>query len=63
MNSPKRPGYYVEGRYFQDRLHQARARAAWLSKEYGRGVPVLFVNHHEDEPQTISIVFNGGDNK
>jgi hypothetical protein len=37
----KRPGYYVEGRYYRDNFHQAKARAEWLAEEYGRPVEVL----------------------
>jgi len=43
----KRPGYYVEGKYFRDNYHQARARAALLSKQYGRPVAVLFLAHED----------------
>lgn len=43
----KRPGYYVEGKYFADRFHQARARAAYLSQEYGRPIPVMFLAHED----------------
>lgn len=43
----KRPGYYVEGLYFADRLHQARARATWLAQEYGRPVHIVFVPHDD----------------
>lgn len=56
-----RPGYYVEGRYYQDRLHQARARAAWLAQEYGRPVDIVFVPHDDQRPvqgDVISTVYN-----
>lgn len=36
----KRPGYYVEDRYYGMRLAQATARANHLSKLYGRPVTV-----------------------
>lgn len=32
------PGYYVEGRYYGIRYFQARARAQFLSREFGRPV-------------------------
>jgi hypothetical protein len=49
----KRPGYYVEGRYFRDLFHQACARAAYLSQEYGRPIPVMFLAHEDnDHPNT-----------
>ncbi len=60
----KRPGYYVEGRYFRDNFHQARARAAHLSKEYGRAIQILFVAHKPtDDPNVcmdyeVSRVYN-----
>lgn len=41
----KRPGYYVEGRHFADRYHQANARARWLAQEYGRPIDIVFVPH------------------
>ena len=41
----KRPGYYVEGRWFGDRFHQARARAAHLAAQYGRPVKVMLLAH------------------
>lgn len=40
---PKRPGYYVEGRFFRDNYHQAVARAKWLSREFGRAIPVMYL--------------------
>jgi hypothetical protein len=43
----KRPGYYVEGKHFRDNFHQARARAALLSKEYGRAIPIMFLAHED----------------
>lgn len=39
----KRPGYYVEKRYYRDLYHQAYARAKWLANEYGRPVPVMYI--------------------
>ena len=37
----KRAGYYVEGKFFADRFHQARAHAAHLSATYGRGIDLM----------------------
>ena len=37
----KRPGYYVEGRYFGPNYAQACARAVWLAKDYRRLVDVI----------------------
>ena len=37
----KRPGYYVEGKFYRDQFHQARARAAWLSQQYGKGITTV----------------------
>lgn len=54
----KRPGYYVEGRWFRDNIHQARARAAFLAQEYGRGVDLIQVDH-DGKTHTLSTVFNG----
>jgi hypothetical protein len=36
----KRPGYYVEGRWFGPNYHQAEARARFLSGQYSRAVSV-----------------------
>lgn len=57
----KRPGYYVEGEWFKDRFHQARARAAHLAAQYGR--PVDLVRHEHEasddaKPQLILTVIN-----
>lgn len=57
---PKRPGYYVEGRYYRDNFHQARARAAWSAREYGRGVDVMRVDPGAAEPVLVMTVHNGG---
>lgn len=47
MNTPKRPGYYVEGRYFRDYFHQAVARAKHLAQEWGRPIQVMFLAHED----------------
>ncbi len=39
----RRPGYYVEGRYFGFNIAQAQARAAFLTQEYGRSVRAVYV--------------------
>lgn len=54
----KRPGYYVEGRWFRDNIHQARARAAFLAKEYGRGIDLVQVDV-DGKSHVLSTVFNG----
>jgi hypothetical protein len=41
----KRAGYYVEDRFYRDNFHQARARAIFLSQEYGRPVEVKHTGH------------------
>ena len=51
----KRPGYYVERRYFRDAYHQAVARAKFLADEYGRPIDVLFVSHEEMGRPSTSI--------
>lgn len=37
----KRPGYYVERKFFGDKFHQALAHAAHLSATYGRGIDLM----------------------
>jgi hypothetical protein len=57
----KRPGYYVEGEWFKDRFHQARARAAYLAAQYGRPVDLKRVEHESPEdakPQLVLTVIN-----
>lgn len=54
----KRPGYYVEGKHYGDRFHQARARAAHLSSEYGRPVDLLRVEHESESFQLVLTVIN-----
>lgn len=55
----KRPGYYVEGAFYGDRFHQARARANFLSQEYGRGVQLTRV-WHDGKEETVLTTFNCG---
>lgn len=58
----KRPGYYVEGEWFADRFHQARARAAHLAAQYGRPVDLTRHEHEapdDAKPQLILTVLNG----
>lgn len=61
----KRPGYYVEGQYFRDLFHQARARAAFLAREFGRPVPVMFLAHKDmghtntAVPYEVCRIYNG----
>lgn len=55
----KRPGYYVEGRYYRDQFHQARARAAWLAHQYGRGVDVTRLDPGESQPVLVLTCHNG----
>lgn len=55
----KRPGYYVEGQWFRDKLHQARARAAFLAEEYGRPVVVTFVAHESPTAVEVCTIYNG----
>ena len=43
MPVAKRPGYYVETRFFKDNYHQALARAKVLANEYGRKVDVMYL--------------------
>lgn len=59
MDTPiKRPGYYVEGEWFKDRFHQARARAAHLAAQYGRPIDLLRLEHEAAKPQLILTVIN-----
>lgn len=53
----KRPGYYMEGKYFADRFHQARARAAHLSQEYGRPIPVMFLAHEDNGHPNTAVSY------
>lgn len=55
----KRPGYYVEGQWFRDKFHQARARAAHLAEEYGRPVAVTFVAHESLTAVEVCTIYNG----
>ena len=55
----KRPGYYVEGQWFRDKFHQARARAAFLAEEYGRPVAVTFVAHGSSDAHEVCTIYNG----
>lgn len=54
----KRQGYYVEGKFYRDNYHQARARAAWLAREYGRGVDLVQVTPSGVQ-RVILTVHNG----
>lgn len=40
-----RLGYYVEGKFFAGKLHQATAFAQNRANEYSRNVKLTFVNH------------------
>jgi hypothetical protein len=40
-----RLGYYVEGKFFAGKLHQATAFAQNRANEFSRNVKVTFVNH------------------
>jgi regulator of extracellular matrix RemA (YlzA/DUF370 family) len=44
MKKHKRPGYYVEDRYYGFSIAQAQARAAHLTREYGRQVTAVYVS-------------------
>lgn len=54
----KRPGYYVEGRWYRDHFHQARARAAHLAEEFGRPVRVLHLTEGATEAKEVCEVHN-----
>lgn len=58
----RRPGYYVEDTFYGERLHQARARAAYLSAQYGRGIEVMRLEHSlgqlEPVPQVVTTIYN-----
>jgi hypothetical protein len=54
----KRPGYYVEGEWFSDRFHQARARAAHLAAQYGRPIDLFRLEHEAPQPQLVLTVIN-----
>jgi hypothetical protein len=66
----KRPGYYVERRYFRDNFNQAVGRAKFLAQEYGRPIPVMFLAHEDvGHPNTaipyevvkcVSVTLPGG---
>lgn len=58
----KRPGYYVEGQWFGDKFHQARARAAFLAHEYGRPIDILRIEHEASTPHLVLTVVNGKKN-
>lgn len=55
----KRAGYYVEGEWFGDRFHQARARAAILAAQYGRPIDLFRLEHEAPEPHLVLTVING----
>lgn len=40
----KRPGYYVEGRYYGPLYAQAEGRARHLAATFGRTIKVMFLN-------------------
>ena len=42
--SKRKPGYYVEGRHYGFNIAQARARAQFLTTEYGRPVALTYVD-------------------
>jgi hypothetical protein len=54
----KRPGYYVEGEWFRDRFHQARAKATHLSEQYGRPIDLFRLEHEATTPTLILTVIN-----
>ena len=39
-----KPGYYVEGRHYGFSIAQARARAEFLAREFGRPVALTYVD-------------------
>jgi hypothetical protein len=52
-----RPGYYVEGRYYRDNFHQARARAKFLAKEYGRAISVMYLAPEDMGSQNTAVPY------
>lgn len=44
-----RVGYYMEGKFFANKHHQAIAAAQFRANEYSRNVKVTFVNHDQTE--------------
>lgn len=54
----KRPGYYVEGRWYRDHFHQARARAAYLAAQFGRPVDLLRLEHEAPKLELVLTVIN-----
>ena len=58
MASQKRPGSYVEGEWFKDHFHQARARAAYLAAQYGRPVDLFRLEHEATKPELVLTVIN-----
>lgn len=51
----KRPGYYVEGRWYADRFHQARARAIHLRNQYSRPVEVRRLNPDGSDEWVLTV--------
>ena len=60
MKSCDRPGFYVEDRWFGNKFHQAKARATFLSQEYGRAVDIFYVSYSEITPlrSLVSTIHN-----
>ena len=44
MSKHAKPGYYVEGRHYGFNIAQARARAQFLAREFGRPVALTYTD-------------------
>lgn len=56
-----RPGYYVEGRYFAERFHQAEAFARNRAREFGRPVAVHRADPGALPVAIVTIIPQGGE--
>ena len=55
---PKRMGYYVENVFYDNRINQAKARAVFLSKQYGRPIDIVFVPWGDERLVKGDVVYN-----
>ena len=58
MAIAKRPGYYVEGRFFRDNYHQSVARAKFLATEYGRDISVMYLAPEDCGSTATAVPFD-----
>lgn len=59
---PKRMGYYVENVFYDNRINQAKARARYLSVQWGREVDIVFVPENDTRAVKGDVVFTADGN-